>query len=105
MPLHAKRTGDLKDPERSIPRGTLAAVGVSYVIYMVIPIVLKWGGVSEQQLLTEPLIMRDVARWGGIILVGLWGASLSSAVGSLLGAPQDAAGPGPRLRSHGWQFL
>jgi solute carrier family 12 (sodium/potassium/chloride transporter), member 2 len=32
--------------------------------------------------------MRDMARWGGWIFWGLWGAALSSALGCLLGAPR-----------------
>jgi len=35
-------SGDLKDPQRSIPIGTLAAVVVGYGIYMVIPIFLSF---------------------------------------------------------------
>ena len=35
-------SGDLKDPQRSIPVGTLAAVGIGYLIYMVIPIFLSF---------------------------------------------------------------
>lgn len=32
--------------------------------------------------------MKDIARWGDLVLCGLWGAALSSALGSLLGAPR-----------------
>ena len=39
-------------------------------------------------LLVNPLIMRDVARFGSLIVLGVWGASLSSAMGALLGAPR-----------------
>ncbi len=81
-------SGDLKSPEKSLPRGTFAAIGVSYLVYLAIPIFLSNLGVSQQSLLTESLIMRSVARWGDLILYGLWGASLSSALGALLGAPR-----------------
>lgn len=80
-------SGDLKDPQRSIPVGTLAAVGVGYGIYMVVPFFLhQWA--SPATLIAEPLVMRRMAFWGDAILLGVWGATLSSAIGSILGAPR-----------------
>ena len=81
-------SGDLKDPAKSLPRGTIAAVLVGYVIYMIIPVFLHWAVPDERLLLTESLIMRKVAIWGDLILVGVWCATLSSAMGALLGAPR-----------------
>lgn len=80
-------SGDLKDPRKSIPLGTLAAVGVSYIIYMLIPIVLV-SRVDSASLIADPLIMRKISFWGDAILLGVWGATLSSALGSILGAPR-----------------
>ena len=80
-------SGDLADSRRSIPRGTLAAIGVSYVIYMVIPVFLSRNATAAQ-LVDDPLIMRNIALWGDAILIGVWGATLSSALGSILGAPR-----------------
>jgi amino acid transporter len=80
-------SGDLKDPGRSIPRGTLAAIGVGYVIYMLLPIVLA-SRADAITLIEDPLIMRRIAFWGDAILLGVWGATLSSAVGSILAAPR-----------------
>ncbi|WP_412068731.1 amino acid permease [Rubrivirga sp. IMCC43871] len=80
-------SGDLKDPSRSIPKGTFAAVGVGYVIYMLLPVLLA-ARASTEDLLTDPLIMSRIAIWGDSILLGVWGATLSSALGSVLGAPR-----------------
>lgn len=80
-------SGDLKDPTKSIPLGTFAAVGTGYVIYMTLPILLYLRA-DEASLIDNPLIMRDMALWGDAILIGVWGATLSSAVGSILGAPR-----------------
>jgi amino acid transporter len=80
-------SGDLEDPGRAIPRGTFAAIGVGYAIYMSIPLLLIWRG-SLGPLLSDPLVMRRIAFWGDAILLGVWGATLSSAVGSILGAPR-----------------
>ncbi len=80
-------SGDLSDPSKSIPRGTFLAVGIGYLIYMTIPVFLAiW--VDSETLVQDPLIMYKIALWGGAILLGVWGATLSSAVGSLLGAPR-----------------
>ena len=80
-------SGDLRDPVRSIPSGTLAAVGTGYLIYMVLPIFLAMRA-DATTLIAEPLIMQRIALWGPAILLGVWGATLSSAIGSILGAPR-----------------
>ncbi len=80
-------SGDLEDPGRSIPTGTFAAVGVGYLIYMALPVLLSTR-VDTATLLTDPLVMRRISIWGDAILLGVWGATLSSAVGSILGAPR-----------------
>lgn len=80
-------SGDLKNPTQAIPVGTLAAVGTGYVIYMILPIVMAMRA-DATTLLAEPLIMREIALWGPAILLGVWGATLSSALGSILGAPR-----------------
>ncbi len=80
-------SGDLKNPSKSIPMGTFAAIGVGYLIYMTLPVLLA-GRADAASLIENPLIMRDMAWWGDAILIGVWGATLSSAVGSILGAPR-----------------
>ncbi len=80
-------SGDLAEPRKSIPRGTLAAIAVSYVLYMVIPVVLDRRA-APSALIDDPLIMRQLSLWGPAILIGVWGATLSSALGSILGAPR-----------------
>jgi hypothetical protein len=54
---------------------------------MAIPVLLAWR-VDTGALLADPLVMRRMAFWGDAILLGVWGATLSSAVGSILGAPR-----------------
>lgn len=80
-------SGDLKDPAKSIPKGTFYAIGVGYIIYMGLPIILA-NRADALTLIEDPLIMRKMAYWGDAILIGVWGATLSSAVGSILGAPR-----------------
>ena len=80
-------SGDLARPGRSIPRGTFAAIGVGYVIYMTLPVLLV-ARADAATLVSDDLVMRRIAVWGDAILLGVWGATLSSAVGSILGAPR-----------------
>lgn len=80
-------SGDLREPSRAIPIGTLAAVGTGYLVYMGLPLILA-SRADTQSLLDEPLIMQQMSLWGPAILFGVWGATLSSALGSILGAPR-----------------
>lgn len=80
-------SGDLENPAKSIPKGTFWAIGVGYVIYMALPIILA-NRADALTLIEDPLIMRKMSYWGDAILIGVWGATLSSAVGSILGAPR-----------------
>lgn len=80
-------SGDLKNAARSIPRGTFWAIGVGYLIYMILPVILA-SRVDSVNLIEDPLIMRKISLWGNAILLGVWGATLSSAIGSIMGAPR-----------------
>lgn len=80
-------SGDLENPTRSLPSGTLWAVGTGYAIYMVLPVFLAFRA-DAATLVDNRLIMQQMALWGPSILLGVWGATLSSALGSILGAPR-----------------
>lgn len=81
-------SGDLKDPAKALPRGTIAAIAVGYLVYMAIPVFLYHLLQDPERLLTNMMIMRDVSAMGELIVLGIWAASLSSAMGALLGAPR-----------------
>jgi hypothetical protein len=55
---------------------------------MLIPIFLYRLVPNRQILMQESMIMQQVARWGVLIVLGVWAATLSSALGCLLGAPR-----------------
>jgi amino acid transporter len=80
-------SGDLKDPSRSIPRGTLWAVGLTFVIYAAEMVWLSLNA-GRDELLGDKMVMRRIALLGPLIFVGLWAATLSSALASLLAAPR-----------------
>jgi solute carrier family 12 (sodium/potassium/chloride transporter), member 2 len=80
-------SGDLKNPARSIPIGTFAALAVGFLVYMTMPFFFDaWA--DPETLVDDPFIMRRMAFWGPLILLGAMGATLSSAMGSILGAPR-----------------
>jgi amino acid transporter len=81
----ANMSGDLKDPKRSIPIGTLAAIGVSFVIYVLLAIWLARSA-TPQELTSNYTIMMDKAFWPPAVLAGLLGATFSSALASMVGA-------------------
>jgi len=83
----ASMSGDLKNPAESIPKGTMYSIGVSTVIYL---LTVTWLAFHEdrQELLTNALIVKDIALWPGLIFAGIYAATLSSALGSILAAPR-----------------
>ncbi|MBR4354786.1 MAG: amino acid permease [Kiritimatiellae bacterium] len=82
-------SGDLKNPARSLPLGTIGSVLTGYAIYMAVPVALYYFvGDNRDLLLTDSLVMMKCARWGWTIIAGVWAATLSSALGSLLSAPR-----------------
>lgn len=83
-------SGDLKDPARSIPNGTFLAVGVSFIVYLLLAI-LAGGSVERIDLIEKPYeSLKENALFGQglIVAAGVFAASLSSALGSYLGAPR-----------------
>ncbi len=80
-------SGDLKDPKKSIPTGTLWAIGVGLFIYISFSIALAYF-VSRDVLLNDYNFLMNIALWAPLVIAGIWGATLSSALGGILGAPR-----------------
>ena len=83
-------SGDLKNPMQSIPAGTLGAIGVGFTVYL-IQIILCGGAYSRELLIERPyLVLVENALFGAGFLVaaGMFAATLSSALGSYMGAPR-----------------
>lgn len=80
-------SGDLKDPKKSIPLGTLAATLSGMVIYIFIAYKLA-SSASPEDLINDQFVMSKIALWGPIIPIGLAAATISSALGSFMVAPR-----------------
>lgn len=81
-------SGDLKNPSKSIPVGTIAATFIGMVIYFFL--VYKFVvSASPDDLMGDQLIMGKIAVYGLIAVpLGLAASTISSALGSVMVAPR-----------------
>lgn len=83
----ANMSGDLKDPAVSIPKGTIFSVLVTGIVYSLLVVFL--GGMADREdLINESLIMNSISLSAISITAGVFAATLSSAIGSMMGAPR-----------------
>lgn len=80
-------SGDLENPKKSIPWGTLSATLFGMVVYFFISYKLTMSA-SPEDLANDQMIMAKVAAWGPAIPIGLAAATISSALGSIMIAPR-----------------
>ena len=80
-------SGDIKNPHRSLPIGTIAAVFAGFVLYITMAI-FEWVNIPRELLIHDPLILVKAAKVGFAVILGIWGATLSSGLGSILAAPR-----------------
>jgi len=77
-------SGDLKDPKKSIPVGTLLAIGTGLVVYIGLAVFIAYT-VDSETLKTDYNILMKIAWFAPAVVIGIWGATLSSALGGILG--------------------
>ena len=80
-------SGDLKDPKRDIPLGTLWAIIVGFVVYMGLTLLLHFY-VDNDILVNDYNFLVTIAWIPFLVIAGIWGATLSSALGGILGGPR-----------------
>ena len=80
-------SGDLEDPKKSIPRGTIAAIAVGFFVYITLIIFLSFY-IDSETLKSDYNILMKIAFYAPAVVVGIWGATLSSALGGILGGPR-----------------
>ncbi len=83
----ANMSGDLTNPRKSIPLGTISSVIITTIIY--ISLIFVAALLAKPGELTQNYnFFIDKSLYSPIVLAGLLGATLSSALGSFVGAPR-----------------
>jgi hypothetical protein len=81
-------SGDLHNPGKSIPVGTMAGTLTGLVVYLLIVWKLAVSAPAAD-LIGNQLVMSQIAIWGVIVIpIGLAASTFSSAIGSILVAPR-----------------
>ncbi len=80
-------SGDLKDPKKSIPFGSISAILVGLAVYIGLVFFFSYT-VDRNILANDPKVLFKISRFPALVIAGIWGATLSSAFGSILGAPR-----------------
>jgi potassium/chloride transporter 9 len=77
--------GELRDPSRNIPRGTLSAVAFTFFCYLVVSFLT--AATSSRELLQNDFIfMMPVNVWPPFVAVGILTATFSASLSNLIGS-------------------
>ena len=100
-------SGDLRNPSRALPLGAIMSVITAFLLYASLALFLS-REMSPGMLRAHPFIVYNMAKIKMLVVVGVWGATLSSALGSILGAPRiiqalakDQVLPSALAKGHG----
>lgn len=80
-------SGVLKNPRRSLPLGTIAAVLSGLIVYCLLAVAIG-RKFPNDILVSDYLFLQHYSPLPFLIILGIWGATLSSALGGLMGAPR-----------------
>ncbi len=83
----ASMSGNLKDPRRSIPRGTITAWGLSLLVYLSLAI---WYALvaTPEELRSNLTIAVERAYWGPAVLIGILSSCFTAALSSFVASPR-----------------
>lgn len=83
----ANLSGDLKNPRKAIPQGTLSAIAFTFFIYLAMAYFAA-RLVDPETLRSNQTVMVEVAWIGQLVILGILAATFSSGLGSMIGAPR-----------------
>lgn len=81
----ANMSGDLKKPGRSIPIGTLQAVVITFIIYLVMTFITAYT-CSRSMLLFDYIYMVHISFFEPLVVAGVLVVTLSASLSNLIGA-------------------
>ncbi len=97
----ASMSGALKDPRRSIPRGTLAAVATAFVVYIVLAV---WYSLvaTPEELTSNVYIVIERSAVPEIVMAGVLASTFTATLSTLVAAPYtlNALGKSEVLPAH-----
>ncbi len=80
-------SGDLENAKKSIPVGAISAIIVGLIFYIVLAFFFSYT-VNGEMLANDSDVLLKISWVPQLVVAGIWGATLSSALGSILGAPR-----------------
>ena len=80
-------SGDLKNPSKSIPWGTMLAILTGLIVYISMAFYLN-SSIDKEILSTNNNALIQFGSIPMLVIAGVWGATLSSALGGILGGPR-----------------
>ncbi|XP_017555925.1 solute carrier family 12 member 9 [Pygocentrus nattereri] len=81
----ANMSGELKNPSVAIPKGTIIAVLYAFVVYVLLFLLLS-STCDRLFLINDYAVFQRINIWPPFVIVGVYCASLSAAMCSLIGA-------------------
>jgi potassium/chloride transporter 9 len=78
-------TGELRDPARNIPRGTLSAVAFTFLCYIVVSF-LTAATTSPELLQNNFIFMMPINIWPPFVALGILTATFLASLSNLIGS-------------------
>jgi len=80
-------SGDLKNPKKDIPLGTMLSIGSGLIVYIGLAFAFYFY-IDHDLLVNDYNFLMKIAWVPLLVVAGVWGATLSSALGGILGGPR-----------------